>query len=69
MTTTDQFLDAYDKFKDQIDAAYNQVRRHLAAGRYKEAQDGLARIAQVHARTSVSMRNYLIKHNLTKGDD
>lgn len=69
MTTTDGFLAAYDKFKDAIDAAYADVRTALAEHRYKDAQQGLARIAQVHARTSVSMRNYLIKHNLTKGDD
>jgi hypothetical protein len=69
MTTSDNFLAAYDKFKASIDAAYDDVRIALQEHRYKDAQDGLARIAQAHARTSVSMRNYLIKHGLMKGDE
>lgn len=67
--TTPNFMDAYDKFKGQIDAAYAEVREYLAAGRYREANDALAKIAVVHAKTSLSMRNYLVKHGLIEEDE
>lgn len=66
MTTTSddqRMLEAFDKFKAQIDGAYIVVRGLLEDGDYVQAQAVLARIGQTHARTSLSMRNYLIKTN------
>lgn len=69
MTTNDKLVEAFDKFKSQIDEWYDVVREHIAAGRYVQANDALAHIAQIHAKTSLSMRNFLVKNNLINGDD
>lgn len=70
MTTPNPaFMEAFDRFKKQIDVAYDRVREHIKTGHYNEAQEELARIAQVHAKTSLSMRNFLIRNNLMPGDD
>lgn len=56
-----KMLEAFDKFKAQIDGAYIVVRALLEDGDFVQAQAVLARIGQTHAKTSLSMRNYLIK--------
>lgn len=66
MTTTSddtKMIQAFDRFKAQIDGAYIVVRNLLEEGDFVQAQAVLARIGQTHARTSLSMRNYLIKTN------
>lgn len=67
MTTTSsgdaKMIQAFDRFKAQIDGAYIVVRNLLEEGDFVGAQAVLARIGQTHARTSLSMRNYLIKTN------
>lgn len=61
-TSDDQkMLAAFDKFKAQIDGAYLIVRQLLDDGDLVGAQALLARIGQTHAKTSLSLRNYLIK--------
>lgn len=66
--TTDPIVAAFDRFKDQVDEAYDQVRAALVNNDYEGAQSILAALGQLHARTSVSMRNYLIKNGKLKGE-
>lgn len=58
-----KMLAAFDRFKATIDGAYIMVRGLLEEGDFVGAQAVLARIGQTHAKTSLSMRNYLIKTN------
>jgi outer membrane protein assembly factor BamD (BamD/ComL family) len=60
MKKTEQMMIAYDKFVDQIARLHEQARKHLLNGEYEEAQRILARITTQHARSSLSLRNYLI---------
>jgi hypothetical protein len=64
-----RILEAFDKFKATMDESYHLVRDSLEDGRYEDAQRILARIGVTHAKTSMSMRNYLIKQGLIKGDE
>jgi hypothetical protein len=57
-------LRGFDKFSSRITQRYGEVRDCLAAGRYEEAQSLLADIAVSHARTSLSLRNVLVKEGL-----
>jgi hypothetical protein len=54
-------LAGFDAFTDRLSRRYGEVRDCLAAGRYEEAQLLLTAIAITHARTSLSLRNVLIK--------
>lgn len=66
--TTDDILTAFDRFKQQIDDAYTLVRQQLEQGQFDNAQKTLAKITQTHARTSLSLRNVLIKRGLIQGE-
>lgn len=59
-------MEAFDKFSDRMAKRYSEVRDCLAAERYEEAQSLLADIGQSHARTSLSLRNVLIKQGKVK---
>jgi len=65
---TKLILAAFDKFKSQIDAAYAQARELLAKEQYVQAQQVLAQIAKSHAKTSLSLRNVLIRDGHLKED-
>lgn len=54
-------LRGFDQFSDRMARRYSEVRDCLAAGRYEEAHMLLASIAVSHAKTSLSLRNVLIK--------
>jgi hypothetical protein len=54
-------IQAFDAFSDRMAQRYDEVRDCLAAERYEEAHILLASIAQSHAKTSLSLRNTLIK--------
>lgn len=64
MTSNERMLEAFDKFKGQVDEAYTTVREQLEAGNFIGAQATLAAIAKVHAKTSLSLRTYCIKRGL-----
>lgn len=68
-TTPDKMVEAFDRFKGQIDEAYAAARHFLEQGDYPGAQAVLARIAQVHAKTSLSLRTYCMKHGLLPGEE
>jgi hypothetical protein len=65
---TEAMLDGFDKFSIRIRKRYDEVRDCLAAGRFEEAHELLASIALTHARTSMSLRNLLVKDGLLKGE-
>jgi hypothetical protein len=69
MTSDQRMLEAFDRFKAQIDEAYDAAREALAAGQFERAQMILAQLAQTHARTSMSLRNYLIKRGRLKAEE
>jgi hypothetical protein len=54
-------LVGFDVFSHRMMRRYAEVRDCLAAGRLEEAQTLLASIATSHAKTSLSLRNALIK--------
>ena len=54
-------LTGFDAFTDRIMKRYDEVRDCLKAERYEEAHILLATIAQSHAKTSLSLRNLLVK--------
>jgi outer membrane protein assembly factor BamD (BamD/ComL family) len=58
---TPAMLAAFDKFKKQIDDKYAEARRQLETGELEYAQRTLAQIAKSHAKTSLSLRNLLIR--------
>jgi len=51
----------FDKFSARMANRYAEVRDCLNAERYEEAHELLADIAMSHARTSLSLRNMLVK--------
>lgn len=54
----------FDKFAERMAKRYDEVRDCLQANRYEEAQSLLSEIATSHARTSLSLRNVLIKNGV-----
>lgn len=59
-------MQGFDKFSARMAKRYGEVRDCLNAGRYEEAQALLAEIAISHAKTSLSLRNVLVKDGLVK---
>lgn len=57
-------LEAFDRFAERMADRYSQVRDCLVAGRYIEAQQLLADIGISHAKTSLSLRNVLVRDGL-----
>lgn len=55
-------MKGFDKFAARMSKRYDEVRDCLVAGRYEEAQSLLADIATSHARTSLSLRNVLVRN-------
>lgn len=64
---TDAMLRGFDRFSDRMAQRYAQVRDCLAAGRFEEAHVLLIDIAVSHAKTSMSLRNVLVKQGKLKG--
>ena len=56
----------FRRFQQRISARYDEVYDCLNANRYEEAQLLLADIARSHARTSLSLRNVLVRDGLIK---
>ena len=65
---TKPMLSAFDKFVSQIDAKYAEARQQLKDDDLEAAQATLAQIAKAHAKTSLSLRNVLIKDGRIKGE-
>lgn len=61
-------MKGFDKFSARMAKRYDEVRDCLEAGRYEEAQLLLSDIAVSHARTSLSLRNVLVKNGVIKED-
>lgn len=57
-------LAAFDQFARRIAAEYEKVAEALLMDDYTEAQRILSELAQSHAKTSLSLRNMLIKEGL-----
>lgn len=54
-------LARYDQFVARMTAQYAEAREALERGEYTQAHDILARMGISHARTSMSLRNVLIR--------
>jgi hypothetical protein len=54
-------MGGFDKFMARMARRYSEVRDCLEAERYEEAQLLLSDIAMSHARTSLSLRNLLVR--------
>lgn len=54
-------MEGFDKFSHRMAQRYSEVRDCLSAERYEEAYSLLTDIATSHARTSLSLRNMLVK--------
>lgn len=61
-------LRAYDAFTARITQRYADARACLEADDYVGAQDILASLTTSHARTSLSLRNVLIRDGLMEDD-
>jgi hypothetical protein len=61
-------LKGYDDFVNRMTEGYAQARACLERGDYVGAQRILAQMGISHARTSLSLRNVLIKDGLMKED-
>lgn len=62
-------LKAFDAFAERIAGHYAEARRCLDEGKYEEAHAILARLTTSHARTSLSLRNVLVRDGVMKEDD
>lgn len=69
MRTDPRMLEAFDRFREQISDAYRTAQEQLKEGKYNEAHSTLAHIAQVHAKTALSLRNVLIRRGLVEDDE
>lgn len=65
----EDILAAFDRMIKQVDNAYAAAREALANNDLVAAQDILAKIGRVHAKSSVSLRGVLIKRGLLNGED
>lgn len=57
-------LAAFNDFTTRITAEYNKAAEALLMDNYAEAQKILSKLAQSHAKTSLSLRNMLVKEGL-----
>lgn len=64
----EDILEAFDRMTQQVSDAYAMARQALANNDLVLAQDILARIGRVHARSSVSLRGVLIRRGLLTED-
>jgi hypothetical protein len=60
----DAMMEGFDRFSFRMRKRYDQVRDCLAAHRYEEAHVLLTDIAVSHAKTSLSLRNVMVKDGL-----
>lgn len=61
-------LAGYDRFVARMNELFAEARASLVAGHYDEAYATLARMSQSHARTSMSLRNVLVRNGLVEED-
>jgi hypothetical protein len=54
-------MKAFEAFCNRIDQRYREVYLALEQDDYARAQELLAGLAQSHAKTSLSLRNFLIR--------
>jgi hypothetical protein len=57
-------LNGFDKFAARMAKRYDEVKDCLKANRFEEAQMLLSEIATSHARTSLSLRNVLVRNGV-----
>lgn len=71
MTTPEskaRMLKGFDLFIDRITDRYQEARNCIEQGNYVEAQRILASLATSHARTSMSLRNFMIRKGFLPED-
>jgi hypothetical protein len=64
-----KMLEAFDAFSTRISDRYSEARQLIEQDRYAEAQQILARLATSHAKTSLSLRNFMVRQGLLPEDD
>lgn len=62
-------LARYDQFVVTMAQRYEEAREALHRGEYAEAQSILAQMGIAHAKTSMSLRNVLIREGLIGEDN
>lgn len=62
-------LKGFDAFTDRIIERYKEARQALDDEDYIKAQDILASLGVSHARTSLSLRNYMVREGLLNEED
>lgn len=62
-------LKAFHAFASRIADRYAEAEECLARGEYEEAQRILSALAVSHAKTSMSLRNVLIRDGVIGGDE
>lgn len=62
-----QMLAAFSRFAARISGEYDKALDALERDDYVEAHRILSELAQSHAKTSLSLRNQLVKDGLLKG--
>jgi hypothetical protein len=62
-------MKAFDAFSQRIQAKYEEAREALETGDDLKAYQILADIAKSHAKTSLSLRNVLVRDGKLNGDD
>jgi hypothetical protein len=67
-TMNEDILAAFDRMTDQVTNAYAMAREALAANELVRAQAILAQIGRSHAKSSVSLRNVLVRRGLLPGE-
>jgi hypothetical protein len=68
-TTTEDLVERFAVFKASIMRSMDVAQAQLADGDYEGCQTTLARIALVHAQSSMSLRSVCIRRKLMKGDE
>jgi len=69
MTRTNDLVPAFDRFREKINAAYDQAREMLASGDLEGCYDVLTRINTVHAQNATSMYRVCVRRGLMRGEE
>lgn len=64
-----EMLRDFDAFIESVVKRYAEARECLENGEYRKAQEILARLSTSHARTSLSLRNVLVRDGLLPEED
>lgn len=65
----DKMMRAFTAFQKRIATRYQEAHDALERGEYQQAYDILAALAVSHARTSMSLRSFMIRNKLMPEDE